>query len=137
MMLSQVRRVDRFLHRIDDFFHERLREYSSEIKTSLEGDRAIEHAFVVENLGKPPGKILDAGCDSSPLTTILAALGFTVEGVDLMPSFVRYQNVKYFQADIKKDSFPNARRNVYDKVVLCSTLEHVGIGGRYAELDDA
>lgn len=102
----------------------------------LSGDRCIEYAFVIKNLIKLNENnyktVLDVGCFASPLTTSIKELGFTVDGIDLLPSPVSYENIKYICGDFL--SLENLRYS-YDVVVLCSTIEHIGLGGRYGSKD--
>lgn len=104
---------------------------SKSLQSPLNGDRCIEYAFVIRSLIKLNKNsyktVLDVGCYSSPLTTIIAELGYKVDGIDLPKTSYRYKNINYIQGDFLKLEF----NNLYDIVVLCSTIEHIGIGGRY------
>jgi SAM-dependent methyltransferase len=104
---------------------------SNPILNPLSGDRCIEYGFVIKNLiGLDRSRyrsVLDIGCYASPLTTIIRELGFAVDGVDLLPSPYIYQGVNHLQGDFLSLDFKVS----YDVVVLCSTIEHIGLGGRY------
>jgi len=98
----------------------------------LTGDRCIEYAFVIKSLigldKNKYKKVLDIGCAASPLTTIIKEIGFTVDGIDLLPSPYIYEGVNYIQGDFLSVELKNS---LYDVVVLCSTVEHIGLEGRY------
>ena len=99
--------------------------------SGLAGDRAIEYAFCVKALFDLPKqlKVLDVGCSGSPLTTIIRSIGFSsVDGIDFLPSPVRYKGIRYIQDDFLES---NKLDDVYDAIVMCSTIEHVGLEGRY------
>ncbi|MFX0206159.1 MAG: class I SAM-dependent methyltransferase [Candidatus Hodarchaeota archaeon] len=98
----------------------------------LTGDRCVEYAFVIKNLlsleKDTYKKVLDIGCFASPLTTIIKELGFIVDGIDLLPAPYIYEGVNYFEGDFLK---ANLKESFYDVVILCSTIEHFGLEGRY------
>jgi len=99
----------------------------------LFGDTAILYAFVIRHLirlekGK---KVLDVGCCGSPLTTIIKEIGFNVEGIDIRPSPLYYDNIKYRCEDFLTAKFDNN----YDIIVMCYVLEHIGLKGRYGSTE--
>lgn len=97
----------------------------------LKGDRCIEYAFVIKNLVNLDKNIyknvIDVGCHASPLTTIIREVGFTVDGIDLLPSPVLYEGVEYIHGDFLSMDLKKS----YDIVVLCSAIEHIGLEGRF------
>jgi len=101
----------------------------------LTGDRCIEYAFVIKSLVSIDKnrykKVLDIGCCASPLTTIIKELGFETVGIDLLPSPYIYEGVNYMQDDFLSVDLKDS----YDVVVLCSTVEHIGLRGRYGSKD--
>jgi len=105
---------------------------SDPLSNPLTGDRCIEYAFVVRNLvgldKKRYKRVLDVGCLASPLTTIVKEIGFVVDGIDLLPSPYVYEGINYIQADFLSADFKDS---LYDVVILCSTVEHIGLEGRY------
>ena len=104
---------------------------SDPLSNPLMGDRCIEYGFVIKILGslnKTRYKsVLDIGCFASPLTTMIKEIGFIVDGIDLMPSAYIYDGVNYIQGDFISVDFKSS----YDVIVLCSTIEHIGLKGRY------
>jgi len=130
-MKNILRTIHKFIKRIDKFFHNLFSLESDPLSNPLSGDRCIEYAFVVKhmiNLNKNL-KVLDIGCSGSPLTTILHSMGFSyIQGIGLLPSPVQYENLKYIQGNflISRDLDSS-----YDVVILCSTIEHIGLKGRY------
>ena len=95
----------------------------------LKGDRCVEYAFVIKNLINLDKKknVIDIGCHASPLTTIIREIGFTVDGIDLLPSPVLYEGVEYIHGDFLSIDLKKS----YDIVVLCSSIEHIGLEGRF------
>jgi len=121
--------------RIDEVFHRLFRiepeQKPADPLSGLSGDRAIEFAFCVKALFDIPKhlKVLDVGCSGSPLTTIIRNIGFSsIDGIDFLPSPVRYKGIRYIQDDFLES---NKLDDVYDVIVMCSTIEHVGLEGRY------
>ena len=112
---------------------------SDPLSNPLTGCRCIEYAFVIRNLvgldRKGYKKVLDVGCFASPLTTIVKAIGFMVDGIDLSPSPYVYEGINYMQGDFLS---ADLKDSPYDVVILCSTVEHVGLEGRYgsASIED-
>jgi SAM-dependent methyltransferase len=97
-------------------------------------DRAVEYSFVLQNLECPPkGKILDVGCLSSVLPFILISLGYDTYGIDIRKCPLQYPNFKFFSRDIRYTEFPN---EYFDRIIAVSTLEHVGLSGRYGSDED-
>jgi SAM-dependent methyltransferase len=107
---------------------ERIRNRGS--NRTLSGDRDIEWSWVVTHLRREPGRVLDLGPGLGFLTFAAASLGHEVVAIDLEPRQFRFDhpNVEFIrgdfnQADLGGDSF--------DQALVCSTIEHVGLGGRY------
>ena len=103
---------------------------------NLAGDRALEWAYVAARIGryvKPPTRVLDFGCGDGTLSFTAASLGASVLAIDLMPR--RFEvvcpNVEFRQADVME--LPDSEQ--FDLILNCSTIEHVGLAGRYNAKD--
>lgn len=88
-------------------------------------ERIVEYPFVIKNLNlSKNSKILVVGCASDPLTTILAALGYNIVGLDIKFLPIRFPNFEFVQSDIRKTDFQD---KTFDAIVAVSTIEHVGV----------
>jgi SAM-dependent methyltransferase len=97
---------------------------------NLSGDRDIEWSWVSANMPEGPGEALDFGPGASFSGLIAAQRGFTVTAVDLEPVewLYTHDNLKFIQGDILKAELPAKH---FDLIINCSTVEHVGLVGRY------
>lgn len=97
----------------------------------LSGSRDIEWSWVVAQMGNGPGKALDFGPGPRGLLSLTAARrGFEVVALDRLPvscPFVE-SNISFIQSDILSVNLPAVS---FDLVINCSTVEHVGLAGRY------
>ena len=100
-------------------------------ETAPPDERIIEYAFVIEKLASIPiGKVLDVGCTArlNYLPPALASLGWEVWGIDLREFKFKHPNFHLVLGDIRKTDFPD---NYFDAVYAVSTIEHIGLSGRY------
>jgi 2-polyprenyl-3-methyl-5-hydroxy-6-metoxy-1,4-benzoquinol methylase len=102
---------------------------------NLLGDRDIEWSWIASQMPSGPGEALDFGPGSSHLGLIAAQRGFNVTAVDLEPVQWPYVHpqLRFVQGDILKLSLPKEH---FDLVINCSTIEHVGLAGRYGVTED-
>jgi SAM-dependent methyltransferase len=103
---------------------------SAAVSVDLRGDRDVEWSWVASRLPAGPGEALDFGPGGSHLALVAAQKGFRVTAVDLQPVTWRYTHagLRFVQGDFLKMSFP---KHMFDLVINCSTVEHVGLAGRY------
>jgi len=101
---------------------------------SLAGDRWVEWSFCFARMADGPGRTLDFGADIGFLSLAAAQRGHDVVAFDRLPSSLDYDhpNVTHVQADILAHDFGAER---FDQIVNCSSVEHVGLGGRYGSSD--
>lgn len=97
---------------------------------NLAGDRDIEWSWIASQIPSGPGKALDFGPGTGCLGLVAAQRGFKVTAVDLEPVIWQYAHpeIEFIQGDILNVMLP---ANYYDLVINCSTVEHVGLVGRY------
>jgi SAM-dependent methyltransferase len=89
-------------------------------------ERSVEMPFVFHNLQLPKGaKVLDFGCNESPISIHLASLGYQVVGVDLNCYPFSHPNFQFFRGDFLQAGFPD---NEFDGAIAVSALEHCGLG---------
>jgi SAM-dependent methyltransferase len=83
-------------------------------------------------------RILDIGCTGSILTPLVASLGYEVTGLDLsrprILDVLGLPNLAFHLGDARRMKFADC---FFDAVLLVSTLEHIGIGGRYGSDEDS
>lgn len=97
----------------------------------LAGDREVEWSWVYSNIPEGNLEVLDFGCGPTPIGSFVAARrGSQVTAFDLHKySFpVNMKHVTPVVGDVLTFDF-GARK--YDCVINCSTIEHVGLPGRY------
>lgn len=105
---------------------------------NTDNGRWLEWSFIMANLPKERGtkgvRLLDVGCGNGYLSTMIASLGFTVTGLDVagVNHIVRLPNLEFIQADILDYCYEGQ----FDIVVACSTVEHIGVSGRYGQRED-
>ena len=95
-------------------------------------DRYIEYPFVLSKLPRVPAKILDVGCSGSMFPLLMQSLGHTVCGIDIRPYPLKDVFVK--QGDI---CFNDFKSETFDVVTAVSTIEHIGLKGRYGAIDSS
>jgi SAM-dependent methyltransferase len=95
-------------------------------------DRSIERPFVFSNLPSD-GKVLDIGCAGSDLPVVLACFGFDVVGIDSRPYHMTEAPFRFVQSDIRRMAFADG---AFDIVTAVSTVEHIGLSGRYGSDED-
>jgi SAM-dependent methyltransferase len=101
---------------------------------SLAGDRWVEWSFCFARMADGAGKTLDFGADIGFLSLAAAQRGHVVVAFDRLPSSLDYEHprVRHVQADVLTHDFGDER---FDQIVNCSSVEHVGLGGRYGASD--
>lgn len=97
---------------------------------NLLGDRDIEWSWVASQMPSGPGEALDFGPGGNHLALIAAQRGFNVTAVDLQPVHWTYvhRHLCFIRGDISEVPLPKEN---FDLVINCSTVEHVGLAGRY------
>ena len=97
-------------------------------------DRAIEYGFIMRELDLQEGKVLDVGFCESPLPFILAGLQcYEVYGIDIRQFPIEYPGLQTSVQDIRQTTFPD---RFFDRIMAVSTIEHLGLAGRYGSYDD-
>lgn len=101
---------------------------------TLVGDRWIEWSFCLARLADGPGTTLDFGADVGFLSLGAAQRGHDVVALDRMPPAVEYRHprVSVLQADILERPLEGRQ---FDQIVNCSSVEHVGLSGRYGSFE--
>ena len=102
---------------------------------NLTGDRELEWSWVAARIGRGPGALLDFGCGPESVLGLTAArLGYQVTAIDLRP--IRwshhYPGLRFMQQDLLRPRFEPSN---FDVIINCSTIEHVGLSGRYGSAD--
>jgi hypothetical protein len=100
----------------------------------LTGDRDVEWAWVAAKMPEQAGRVLDLGPATS-FTPLAAAFNAReVIGLDLSSVTVPFSlpNLSYKRGDILAGDLPEG---TFDTIVNCSTTEHIGLSGRYGNLE--
>lgn len=93
----------------------------------------MEWGFILEHLPAGPGRCLDFGPGGSTLATRALERGFVVTALDLDDTDWQHQpGVEFIHADIFETNLPPAS---FDLVINCSTIEHIGLPGRYGVIE--
>lgn len=94
---------------------------------TLNGDRTLEWAWVLKKL-PDKGKVLDVGCTNSLLPLTIMEMGHDVTGIDIQEFGFTIDRIRFIKEDVVTRNFENDK---YDIIVNCSTVEHIGLRGRY------
>ena len=100
-------------------------------ESSVLDGRTIEYGFVISRLARlPVGKLLDVGCVArvNPVVSTMCELGWKVYGIDIRDYKYTHPNFKFIRGDITEQLL---RDDFFDAIIAISTLEHIGIKGRY------
>jgi SAM-dependent methyltransferase len=102
---------------------------------TLSGDRDLEWSWMSAQIPEGPGVALDFGPGGSHLALIAAQRGFQVTSIDLeRPQWMySHSNLQFVAGDILNFPF---QENHFDLVLNCSTVEHVGLSGRYGVTEE-
>ena len=100
----------------------------------IKGEKALDWGWVCVNLPSAADRAMDIGCGESPTVPAMLALGYKeVVAVDLQfPLDKQIKGPLFVQGDFNELSFEPG----FDVVVACSTVEHIGLSGRYGSGED-
>ena len=109
------------------------------LRDGIVDDKHVELPFVLECLqeiksgGFDVKTICDVGGTDSVLPPMLSALGYNVVVTDIRPWGISRERLTVIVDDIKQSKLQSSS---FDVVTAISSIEHVGIGGRYGENED-
>jgi SAM-dependent methyltransferase len=100
------------------------------IAINIGGERNIEWSFISSEIPSGTGEALEFGCEQGYMSLVAAQKGFHVIANDLEPQGFCWEHpqVKFVHGDFLKLDVPE---NHFDLVIDCSSIEHVGVAGRY------
>jgi SAM-dependent methyltransferase len=101
----------------------------------IKGEKALDWGWVCVNLPRSAERALDIGCGESPTVPAMIALGYKeIVAVDLQyPLDKQLSGPRFVQGDFNELPLDPG----FDVIVACSTVEHIGLSGRYESDDDA
>jgi SAM-dependent methyltransferase len=99
-------------------------------RQDIHGEGLVKWSFISAEMPSGPGKALEFGCEQGYLSLLAARRGFEVTALDLQPQFYLWSEprVQFLQGDLLELALP---ANTFDLIINCSSVEHVGIAGRY------
>lgn len=102
----------------------------SDPEISIWGERTVEWSFVSREIPCGPGEAIEFGCEDGYLSLVAAQKGFNVVANDLQDQNFAWQHpgVAFYKGDFLKLTLPC---NHFDLAINCSSVEHVGVAGRY------
>jgi SAM-dependent methyltransferase len=97
---------------------------------NIDGERNVEWAILSKNMPDGPGQAIDFGCENGYMSLVAAEKGFHVLACDLQQQYFtwRHPGVEFRLGDFLRLDLPE---NYYDMIINCSSVEHVGVAGRY------
>jgi len=98
-------------------------------------ERDVEWSFLSREMPDGPGEAIEFGCEHGYMSLMAAQKGFRVLATDLQEqSFPwRHPLVEFRKGDFLEMDLVN---NYYDLAINCSSVEHVGLSGRYGITTD-
>lgn len=102
---------------------------------NLWGDRQVEWSFIAAHMPTGPGLALDFGPGDSYMGLIAVRRNFRVLALDLERPTVpwRHPGVSFIRGNLLRPPF---RNECLDLIINCSTVEHVGLRGRFGVQED-
>lgn len=97
---------------------------------NIEGERNVEWSFLSSEMPSGPGEAIEFGCEHGYMSLMAAQRGFHVLANDLEEQHFTWQhpNVVFRQGDFLQIPLV---QNYFDLAINCSSVEHVGVVGRY------
>jgi len=105
------------------------------VQRTLAGDREIEWTWTLAHVRRGPGRVLDFGSGNGMMALGAAFAGDDVVAVDLEPEQYPFHphGIEYVRGDFNElDLEPHS----FDQILNCSSVEHVGLAGRYGSPDE-
>src|SRR5947209_4436197 len=99
----------------------------------VRGEKLLDWGFICSSLPKGPRRALEIGSGRSPIIPAMLSLGYDVTAVDLCSDASQmFAGIDFIAGDfLQLDLRPG-----FDVIVVCSVVEHVGLGGRYGSQED-
>jgi SAM-dependent methyltransferase len=94
------------------------------------GERNIEWSFLSAEMPNGPGEAIEFGCENGYMSLLAAQRGFNTVANDLQEqAFLwKHPKVQFSLGDFLELNLP---KNYFDLAINCSSVEHVGVAGRY------
>lgn len=104
-------------------------------RRTLAGDREIEWTWTLAHVRRGPGRVLDFGSGNGMMALGGIFAGNDVVAVDLLAEQYPFHphRIEYVQGDFNRLDF---EPRSFDQILNCSSVEHVGLAGRYDSPDD-
>jgi SAM-dependent methyltransferase len=102
---------------------------------TLSGDREIEWTWTLAHVRHVPGRVLDFGSGNGMMALGASFAGSDVVAVDLEPEQYPFHphRIEYVRGDFNELELG---AHSFDQILNCSSVEHVGLAGRYGSLDE-
>jgi SAM-dependent methyltransferase len=99
----------------------------------LKGEKFLDWGFICANLPPGPKRALEIGPGRSPIIPAMLALGYDVTAIDIASDLSKqFAGIRFIWGDFTTELFEVG----FDVVVACSTVEHIGLSGRYGSVED-
>jgi SAM-dependent methyltransferase len=94
------------------------------------GERNVEWSFLSKEMPDGPGEAIEFGCEQGYMSLLAAQKGFHVLANDLQDQSFTWEHpsVEFRCGGFLTLDLP---RNHFDLAINCSSVEHVGVAGRY------
>src|SRR5882724_2746246 len=105
------------------------------LSINIDGERYVEWTFLSTEMPSGPGFAIEFGCENAYMSLLAAQKGFQVIATDLQQQYFTWQHpsVEFRLGDFLELELP---RNHFDLAINCSSVEHVGVAGRYGVTAD-